>query len=73
MMGIGLIWMLLFWGGLILLAVWLIAVLFPTNSQPPAPNTSDPHVGARDSLDHRYVRGELSREQYEEMRQALEQ
>lgn len=55
MMGIGLIWMLLFWGGLILLAVWLIAVLFPINSQSPTPNTLDPQTGARDSLDHRYV------------------
>jgi len=73
MMGIGLIWMLLFWGGLILLAVWLIAVLFPTNSQPPAYNIPDPRTGARDILDRRYVQGELSREQYEEMRQTIGQ
>ena len=73
MMGIGLIWMLLFWGGLILLAVWLIAVLFPTSSQPSAYNIPDPQTGARDILDRRYVQGELSREQYEEMRQTIGQ
>ena len=32
MMGLGFIWMLLFWGGLILLAIWLISLLFPAIS-----------------------------------------
>lgn len=73
MMGFGLIWMLLFWGGLILLAIWLIAVLFPTSPQPPSGSAPDPQVRARDILDQRYARGELSREQYEEMRQAIGQ
>lgn len=71
MMGFGLIWMLLFWGGLILLAVWLITVLFPASPSSPAANTPDTSAGARDILDQRYARGELSREQYEEMRQTL--
>ena len=72
MMGFGLIWLLLFWGILILLAVWLIAALFPAN--PP----SSPHhrpgsaPEARDILAQRYARGELSQEQYLEMRQLLE-
>lgn len=73
MMGFGLIWMLLFWGGLILLAVWLIVVLFPAGPQPPAANTPDTPTRARDILDQRYARGELSREQYEEMRQTMGQ
>jgi putative membrane protein len=73
MMGFGLIWMLLFWGGLILVAVWLITVLFPTSPQPPSTNTPDTQPGARDILDQRYARGELSREQYEQMRQTLGQ
>lgn len=71
MMGIGIIWMLLFWGGLILLTVWLITVLFPANPQPPANNKRSTHVGVQDILEQRYARGELSREQYEEMRQTL--
>ena len=66
-MGLGFIWMLLFWGGLIILAVWLMGVLFPVNSQPPSDNKSDEQIGARDILDQRYARGELSREQYDEM------
>ncbi|MCB0192078.1 MAG: SHOCT domain-containing protein [Anaerolineae bacterium] len=73
MMGFGIIWMLLFWGGLILLAVWLIAALFPTSPQPPTHNTPNSHVGARDILDQRYAGGELSREQYDEMRQTIGQ
>ena len=72
MMGIGLIWMLIFWGGLILLAVLLISLLFPNDSQSP---TNYPHASssARDILDQRFARGELSQEQYREMRQTIEQ
>jgi uncharacterized membrane protein len=73
MMGFGLIWMLVIWGGLILLAVWLIAVLFPTSPPPPPNNRPNPTIGARDMLDQRCARGELSREQYEEMRQTIGQ
>lgn len=72
MMGFGLIWLLLFWGILILLAVWLIAALFPAGP-PSLPNrkpSSTPE--ARGILDQRYARGELSQEQYLEMRQMLE-
>ena len=71
MMGFGLIWMLIFWGGLIALAVWLIRVLFPASPYKSADNVLDTPVSARDILDQRYARGELSREEYEEMRQAI--
>lgn len=71
MMGLGLLWMLLFWGLLILLAVWLTAALFPT-SPPSFPlHKRGPTEEARDILDQRYARGELSPEQYLEMRQML--
>lgn len=73
MMGFGLIWMLLSWGGFILLAVWLIIVLFPAGSQPSAGNGSNPYGTARDILDQRYARGELSRAQYDEMRRTMGQ
>jgi putative membrane protein len=72
MMGLGFIWMLLFWGGFILLAIWLITLLFPPPQTPPA-NTGSVLISARDILDQRYARGELPREQYEEMRQTIEQ
>ncbi len=73
MMGVGFIWMLLFWSGLIVLAVWLIGVLFPTKPHPSSSNMSDTQVRARDILDQRYTRGELSREQYDEMCKTIEQ
>ncbi len=73
MMGFGVILMLLFWGGLILLAVWLITVLFPSSPQPPANNQRTTQIDALDILNERYARGELSREQYDEMRQTLGQ
>ena len=73
MMGLGLIWMLLSWGGILLLAVWLITVLFPVGPQPSVGNESNPHGTARDILDQRYARGELSRAQYDEMRQTIGQ
>jgi putative membrane protein len=72
MMGIGLIWMLIFWGGIILLAFLLISFLFPNDSHSPTihPRTSS---SARDILDQRFARGEISPEQYREMRQTIEQ
>ena len=72
-LGFGFFWMLLVWGGLIALAVWLIKALFPSDPQLSSRNTSDSQVAARDILDQRYAQGELSREQYVEMRQTIEQ
>ena len=65
----GLILMVLFWGGLIALAVWLVKVLFSPNhvSHPPVGNTASP----REILDQRYARSEMTREQYEQMKQDL--
>lgn len=71
MMGLGLIWMLLFWGAFVLAAVWLIMRLFPTSPQPSPGSASDARGTARDILDQRYAQGELSRSQYNEMRQTI--
>lgn len=69
---IGLLLMVLFWGGLIFGAVWLVRAVFPTVSQN-SPSTRLGQVqNARDILDQRYARGELTRDQYESMRQDLE-
>jgi putative membrane protein len=67
----GLLFMLLFWGGLIALAVWLVRLLFPgqAQSQPP---TSGPELSIREILDRRYARGEITREQYELTKQDLD-
>ena len=73
MIGSGFIWMLLSWGGVILLAVWLITVLFPTGPQPSSGNISDSPGKARHILDQRYARGELSQTQCDEIGHAIDQ
>jgi putative membrane protein len=69
-MGLGLLFMVVFWGALIGLAVWLIRALFPSAGQPPARPT-ERDVDARDILDRRLARGEISQEEYELMRETL--
>lgn len=71
MMGLGLIWMLLFWGALILLALWLISVLFPNPPRRSANPSPLPPASAPEILQQRYARGEISTEQYHEMLQTL--
>ena len=75
MMGIGfgmfgLLLMLLFWVGLIVLAVWLVKALFPRDSQSSV-SADDRDLKTRQILDQRYARGEIAREQYELMKQDL--
>ena len=66
----GLVLMILFWVGLIALGVWLVRALFPSANQPPAsPNHRS--LGAREILDRRFARGEISREEYDLMRETL--
>lgn len=67
---VGLLLMLLLWIGLIALAIGLVSALFPRNSQGTA-STGDQTLGARHILDRRYAHGELTREQYELMKQDL--
>ncbi len=75
MMGFGLIGvvlMILFWGGLILGAVWLVRAVFQNGTQSGSRTQSTEDQNAREILDRRYARGELTREQYEVMRKDLE-
>lgn len=66
----GLLLMLLFWGGLIVLAVWLAGVLFPGSSRTTtSPDARD--LSPNDILDSRYARGDITREQYELMKKDL--
>jgi putative membrane protein len=67
----GLLFMILFWVGLIALAVWLVGTLFGRNGRRVTPS-GDHELSAREILDQRYARGELTREQYELMKQDLE-
>ena len=66
----GLLFMLLFWGGLITLAVWLISALFPRDGRRLL-SSPDQELSAREILDSRYAQGEITREQYELIRQGL--
>ncbi len=66
----GLLLMLLFWGGLILLAIWLVKAIFQSGGQS-TPPTNSRRTNPREILDERYARGEITREQYELMKQDI--
>lgn len=72
--GLGLILMLLFWAVIIALAVWLLSSLFPKvkNISPPTGQRDEPSQSPLEILKQRYARGEISKTEYEEMRQGLE-
>jgi putative membrane protein len=74
MMGVGfglggLLMMLLFWGVLVALAVWLVGALFPRAVRPAA--SGERGLTARHILDRRYARGEITRQQYELIKQEI--
>lgn len=66
MWGWGVLWMLVFWGALITGIVWLVRTATDPRGRPDASTT-----GQR-LLDERFARGEVSIEEYEERRHALE-
>ena len=70
MNGFGGVFMILLWIVIIGLGVWLISGLVSrTNSQPPS--NLQPIESALDILKKRYARGEISKEQFDEMRHTL--
>jgi putative membrane protein len=72
MMGIGVIGlalMLLFWGGLIIGALFLIRALFPGGQT--LTTRSRENFTARHTLEQRYARGEITREEFELIRQDI--
>ncbi len=62
--------MVLFWIVLIVGAVWLARGLFPNGQQPPASLTRS-ELSADEVLKQRYARGEITKEQYEQMHRDL--
>jgi len=62
----GLLLMLLFWGLLIVGAVWL-AKLVLTSGSNTGFSVEGSRLGARENLDQRYAKGELTREIYQLM------
>ncbi len=69
--GVGIIFMVLFWGALIFGGVWLVKTIF--NAGQPHLNGTAVHgqPSAREILDQRYARGEISREEYEQIKADL--
>jgi len=68
----GSLMMIVFWGGLIALIVLAVRGLTGAGKRgdgPQAPARSEP--AALDILKNRYARGEITREEYEQMRQTL--
>jgi putative membrane protein len=70
----GFLLMLLFWGGVIALAIWLVSLLFPrpADDSPATAHDNSPVPSALEALKLRYAHGELSRDEYQQMRQDLE-
>jgi uncharacterized membrane protein len=68
-MGLGLLAMIIIWGGLIALGVWLVRGLFPGIGQPPPAAGHD--LSAREILDRRFARGEIGPEEYELMKHVI--
>ena len=67
---LGLIFMLLFWVGLIVGAIFLMRALFPGSSQGSS-GTQEPGGSAKRILDERYARGEITRAEYEAIKEDL--
>jgi putative membrane protein len=68
---LGLLLMVLVWAALFALAIWLVSVLFPRIGR--QQQVDETTMSARQILDRRYARGELSREQYQVMVRDLTQ
>ena len=58
------LWMLIFWGGLIALVIWGITRIARRNDSAPKRNPLDVAKG-------RYARGEVSREEFEQIKKDL--
>lgn len=71
-MGLGGLWMILIWLGMVSGSIWLLAILFPRqrDRQPTDTHTAE---SALTILRQRYVRGELTREEFDAIRRDLEQ
>lgn len=67
-MGFGMLFVGLFWIALIVGAVWLVSALFQTGR---TPNFTGRSQAPHEILDQRYARGEITREQYEQMKMDL--
>ncbi|MEK6588181.1 MAG: SHOCT domain-containing protein [Chloroflexota bacterium] len=70
-MGFGILLLLLFWGLLIVGAVWLVKAAFGWDKRTPAASGGS-GPSPREIADQRYARGEIAREEYDRIRTDLE-
>jgi putative membrane protein len=63
--------MVLFWGLLIFAAVWLVKLLFQSGKS--QSDRSQGQLTPTEILEIRYARGEITREQYDQMRKDLQE
>ena len=76
----GMITMALFWVAIVVLAIWLVGKLFSNGGGALTTGSNVPHLpqspvaslSASEILKQRYVRGEITKEQFEEMRRTIE-
>ncbi|GIK37534.1 MAG: hypothetical protein BroJett011_13670 [Chloroflexota bacterium] len=68
----GSLMMIAFWGGLILLAVFVIRAISGSSVRPSGSNDSSRPDSALSILKERYARGEITKAEYEEMRRELD-
>ena len=69
--GFGFIFMILFWIMLMVLAIWLVGILFPS-AKTRQNDRHTPSPSAREILKERYAKGDLTSEQYHEMLKTIE-
>lgn len=70
--GFGLVFMVLFWLMIIALAVWLLGKLFPRISDPSMTFQREGPEKPIEILKRRYVQGEISGPEYEEMAKVIQ-
>jgi putative membrane protein len=70
-MGIGMVFMVLVWAGLIALAVWLVLSLFPRNQRSSSVVAVASELSALEILNRRFARGEISVDEYDSIKKAL--
>lgn len=63
------LWMVLFWGGLVVVAIWGVRALSDTGRYR---GTASQRRGALEILEERFARGEVDAEEFEQRRAALE-
>ena len=68
---LGLLLMVLFWGALIAGGIWLVRTVFVSNPSNQSGIMTGKPASPREILDQRYARGEISREEYEQIKSDL--